>query len=52
MRAFIQLRQMLSTNEDLKRKIEQMESKYDEQFRIVLRVCLKERLASDLAYQY
>ena len=35
MRAFTQLRQMLSTNEDLKRKIEQMESKYDEQFRIV-----------------
>jgi hypothetical protein len=26
---------MLSTNEDLKRKIEQMESKYDEQFGIV-----------------
>ncbi len=35
MRAFTQLRQMLSTNEDLKRKIEQMESKYDEQFGIV-----------------
>ena len=35
MRAFTQLRRMLSTNEDLKRKIEQMESKYDEQFRIV-----------------
>ena len=35
MRAFMQLRQMLSTNEDLKRKIEQMESKYDEQFGIV-----------------
>ena len=35
MRAFTQLRQMLSTHEDLKRKIEEMEEKYDEQFRIV-----------------
>jgi len=35
MRAFTRLRQMLATNEDLKRKIEEMESKYDEQFRIV-----------------
>ena len=35
MRAFTQIRQMLSTHEDLKKKIEQMESKYDEQFRIV-----------------
>lgn len=35
MRAFTQLRQMLSTHEDLKRKIEDMESKYDRQFKIV-----------------
>ena len=35
MRAFTQIRQMLLTHEDLKRKIEQMESKYDEQFSIV-----------------
>ena len=35
MRAFTRLRRMLATNEDLKRKIEEMESKYDEQFRIV-----------------
>lgn len=35
MRAFTQLRQMLSTHSDLKRKIEQMESKYDRQFQIV-----------------
>lgn len=35
MRAFTQLRQMLSTHEDLKRKIEEMESKYDEQFKVV-----------------
>jgi flagellar capping protein FliD len=35
MRAFTQLRQMLTTYEELKRKIEDMENKYDEQFRIV-----------------
>ena len=35
MRAFTQLRTMLATHEDLKRKIEAMEHKYDDQFRIV-----------------
>ena len=35
MRAFTQLRKMLSTHEDLKRKIESMEKKYDEHFQIV-----------------
>ena len=35
MRAFTKLGRMLATHEDLKRKIEAMESKYDEQFRIV-----------------
>ena len=35
MRTFTQLRNMLSTHEDLKHKIEAMEEKYDEQFRIV-----------------
>ena len=35
MRAFTQLRKMLSTHEDLKRKIESMEKKYDQQFQIV-----------------
>ena len=35
MRAFTQLRKMLSTHEDLKRKIESMERKYDQQFQIV-----------------
>lgn len=35
MRAFTQLRQMLSTHEDLRRKIEDMEEKYDHQFKIV-----------------
>ena len=35
MRAFTQLRRMLATHEDLKRKIKALESKYDEQFQIV-----------------
>ena len=35
MRAFTQLRQMLATHADLKTKIEDMESKYDEQFQVV-----------------
>ncbi|MBW2066612.1 MAG: hypothetical protein JRJ03_17005 [Deltaproteobacteria bacterium] len=35
MRAFMRLRQMLSTHEELKRKIEAMERKYDRQFRVV-----------------
>jgi hypothetical protein len=35
MRAFNHLRKMISSHDDLKRKIEAMEKKYDEQFRIV-----------------
>lgn len=35
MRVFTKMRKMLSTNEELKRKIESMEKKYDNQFRIV-----------------
>jgi hypothetical protein len=35
MRAFTQLRRMLDTHKDLKHRIEAMEKKYDEQFRIV-----------------
>jgi hypothetical protein len=35
MRTFTRLRKMLVTHKDLKRKIEAMEKKYDEQFRIV-----------------
>jgi hypothetical protein len=35
MRAFAQLRRMLLTNRDLRRKIEEMEKKYDKQFAIV-----------------
>jgi hypothetical protein len=35
MRAFVSMRRMLATHEDLRRKIEEMESKYDEQFQVV-----------------
>ena len=35
MRAFTRLRQLLSTHEELKKKIEAMEKKYDENFKIV-----------------
>ena len=35
MRAFTMLRSMLSTHKDLRQKIEDMEAKYDDQFRIV-----------------
>lgn len=43
MRAFTQLRRMLLTNVDLRRKIENMEKKYDKQFIIVFRA-IKELL--------
>jgi len=35
MRAFNKLREMLSTHEDLRRKVEAMEKKYDRQFKVV-----------------
>jgi phage regulator Rha-like protein len=46
MRAFTQLRKMLSTHKDLKRKIESMEKKYDQQFQIVFEA-IKQLLATD-----
>jgi len=44
-KAFVRLRRMLSTHDDLRPKIEDMEAKYDEQFRVVfeaIRQLLKE----------
>ena len=35
MRAFVDLRELLSTHRDLARKLEEMEKKYDRQFKIV-----------------
>jgi hypothetical protein len=38
MRTFVKLRQMMESNSKLKRKIEDLEEKYDEQFQIVFKV--------------
>jgi hypothetical protein len=46
MRAFTKLRKMISSHEDLRRKIEAMEEKYDEQFRIVFEA-IKELLRTE-----
>ena len=35
MRAFVRLRELLATHEDLGRKLEAMEKKYDAQFKVV-----------------
>ena len=35
MRAFVQLRRLIDSNKELAKKIETLEAKYDEQFRIV-----------------
>jgi len=35
MRAFVQMRRMMATHEGLRKKIQEMESKYDEQFQLV-----------------
>jgi hypothetical protein len=35
MRAFVQLRRMLASNTELARRLSELESKYDEQFRVV-----------------
>lgn len=45
-RAFTQLRQMLLTHKDLKKKIETMEKKYDQQFQIVFEA-IKQLLEAD-----
>jgi len=46
MRAFTKLRQMLLTHKDLKKKIESMEKKYDQQFQIVFEA-IKQLLEED-----
>jgi len=46
MRAFTKLRKMLSTHKDLKRKIESMEKKYDQQFQVVFEA-IKQLLETD-----
>jgi hypothetical protein len=46
MRAFIKLRQMYISHEDLKRKIAAMEKRYDEQFQIVFEA-IKQLIVED-----
>lgn len=41
MRAFVQLRRMLATHEDLSKSLEELEERYDQQFRIVFDVIRK-----------
>jgi hypothetical protein len=38
MRAFVRLRRMLSSHEALSRKLEEMEKKYDQQFKVVFEI--------------
>jgi phage regulator Rha-like protein len=47
MRAFAQLRRMLLTNKNLRRKIEEMERKYDKQFAVVFHA-IKRLLEPDI----
>ena len=35
MRAFVKLRQMLASNAELSRRLDELESKYDKQFKVV-----------------
>jgi hypothetical protein len=46
MRTFTRLRKMLATHAELKKKIEEMEEKYDEQFRVVFEA-LRQLLEAD-----
>lgn len=50
MRAFVRLREVLATHKDLARKLEEMEKKYDAQFRVVLDA-MKELMAPPEAEQ-
>lgn len=47
MRTFTKLRRMLSPHEELKKKIEEMENKYDHQFRIIFDA-IKQLIDEDL----
>jgi hypothetical protein len=46
MRTFVRLRQLLTTDEQLRKKIESMEKKYDKRFRVILDV-IKELIAKE-----
>lgn len=44
MRAFVKLRQLLASNTDLARRLDELESKYDKQFKIVF-VAIRQLMA-------
>lgn len=46
MRTFVQLRRLMDSNRDLARKIESLEQKYDEQFRVVFEA-IRRLIAAD-----
>ena len=48
MRTFVQLRRLMDSNRDLARRIDSLESKYDEQFRVVFDA-IKRLIAEDKA---
>ena len=48
MRAFVRLREMLVTHEELRQKIEQMEKRYDAKFQIVF-ATIKEMLGTPVS---
>jgi len=55
MRTFVKLREILSTNSALRRKIEAMERQYDEQFKLVFKILSEmvmpdPRLKSQIGY--
>lgn len=45
-KAFVKLRKLLVRHKDLKKKIEELESRYDEQFRVVFEA-IRQLLAED-----
>jgi hypothetical protein len=45
MRAFVRLRRLLATHQDLARKLEQLERKYDRRFRVVF-VAIRQLMAA------
>lgn len=46
MRAFVRLRQMLTSHKDLARRLDELEKKYDKQFRVVFEA-IRQLMAPD-----
>jgi len=47
MRAFVKLRQLLASNSELSRRLDELESKYDKQFRVVF-VAIRQLMATSV----